>query len=192
MSMHRKQSLRTGCRLLAGLALCLGGCAMRTPHVTSAPVVPADGNAELMEYIADQPFVTAEAAYRAVWLMIETEPYSGSFDDLTHELVQRKIAADSWHYAPDQTINNGTAAYLICRAAKINSSINFALTGLGRYAWKELQYRRIAEVGSESNLTTGGAFLAMLSKTDDYLHEMRRAPDQRSELGHDPSAGESR
>lgn len=140
-----------------------------------------------MEYISEQPFVTANAAYRAIWLMVETEPFSGGFDELTEALVDRQIVDARWHYDALQFIDNATAAYMISRAAHINSSINFALTGLGRYAWKELQYRRIAEPGSEWSLTTGGQFLALLTKTDDYLHDIGRATSPRSELGDDPS-----
>lgn len=170
------------------LAAITSGCAARTPRATSEPSLPADGNSELMEYIAEQPFVTANAAYRAIWLMLESEPYSGGFDDLTQALATRKVIDARWHYDALQFIDNATAAYMISRSAKFNSSINFALTGLGRYAWKELQYRRIAEPGSELSLITGGQFLGMLAKSDDYLHDVGRASGQRSELGDDPSA----
>lgn len=171
----------------AVLLFACSGCVSQGLRATSEPSLPAEGNAELMEYIAGQPFITANAGYRAIRLLVSEEPFSGSFEELTADLVQRHVVDSHWNYDPLQYLDNASVAYMISRAAHVGMSLNFAVTGFGRYAWKELQYRRIAEPGSEYSLTTGGQFLAMLSKTDDYLHEVGRAPGQRSELGADPS-----
>ncbi|MBI5864499.1 MAG: hypothetical protein HZB38_08325 [Planctomycetes bacterium] len=87
------RSLRTITLACAGvLALIVGGCA--TMQSNSQAPCPQNSNAELMDYISDQPFVTAEAGYRATYVLWKGQPFEGDFAALAAELGQARIAPD--------------------------------------------------------------------------------------------------
>lgn len=178
-------------RTLAAAALLFGslwlsGCA--SMRAASQPAMPAESNAELVDYISDQPFVTAEAGYRAVYVLWKGQPYAGEYSGLQSELVNGDIAAGAWNHDPADYLDRGSVGYLVCRACEIRSGLNWMLTGLGRYAWKELQYRRIAQSGGEMGLVTGGEFLGVLIKAEEYTRRRESSPmGSPAELGRDPN-----
>lgn len=146
--------------------LALTGC--QRPHAPAdAPAAPASGNAALVEYIADQPFVTADAAYRAAYVLWKGSAFAGDYASLSAELVAHNIADRGWRFPANEYIDRGTAAYLVCRAADIRGGVNWTLTGLSRYAWRELQYRNIAGPESDWGLIRGGEFLGIVQRADD-------------------------
>jgi hypothetical protein len=178
-------------RTLAAAALLLAmiglpGCA--SMRAASQPAVPAESNAELVDYISDQPFVTADAGYRAVYVLWKGQPFSGDYSGLQSELVNGAIAAGAWNHDPADYLDRGAVGYLVCRACDIRSGLNWMLTGLGRYAWKELQYRRIAQSGGETGLISGGEFLGVLIRAEEYTRTRESSSmGPRPELGRDPS-----
>lgn len=170
--------------LAAGL-LAFPGCASMQP-TASQPAMPTESNAELTEFISNQAFVTAESAYRSIYILWKGEPFSGDFDSLRSALEAGKVISPLWGHAPTSRIDRATAGFMLCRACDIRSGLNWQLTGLGRYAWKELQYRRIAGLRSEYGLVSGGEFLGLLIRSEDYLSRRGDAPE-RIELGDEPS-----
>ncbi len=152
-------------------------------HGTTQPAVPRAGNAELVNYIGDQPFVTAEAAYRAVYILAKAQAFDGEYDALAGALRSEKLVPGRWHHAPEQYLDRAAIGFMICRACQIRSGVNWNLTGLGRYAWRELQYHDIAQGGSEYGLMSGGEFVGILSRADDYLRRTGKGDVQRVELG---------
>lgn len=170
---------------LAAALVGLSGCASMQPSA-SQPATPADSNAELTEFISNQAFVTAEPAYRSVHILWRGETFSGDFESLKAALAAGKIISPLWDHAPNSRIDRATVGYMLCRACDIRSGLNWQLTGLGRYAWKELQYRRIAGLRSEYGLVSGGEFLGLLIRAEDYLAG-RGAHAERIELGESPN-----
>ncbi len=171
-------------RLVAGALLLLGlcGCQSFMAHATSQPAVPG-GNAELMEHISNQPYVTADAGYRAVYVLWKGEASTAEFASLTGELEAGGVVANGWHLAPETFLDRAAVGFMICRACHIRSGLNWLLTGLGRYAWRELQYKGIAGAGSEWGLVSGGEFLGILARAEDYLRNVRHEPGEHAELG---------
>jgi hypothetical protein len=157
-----------GRALLVGILLApvLAGCRAAMPRATTQPTIPSDTNAELVEYISDLPYVTAEPAYRAVYILWKGEIYAGEFDSF---------------------IDRAAVGHLVARACDIRTGLNWQLFGLGRYAWRELIYRRIAHPSGEYSLISGGEFLGVLARAEEYLHKVGRAPGERAELGGQPS-----
>jgi len=165
--------------------LALGGCQALEPRAASQPAVPQAGNAELIACIADQPLVTAEAAYRATYLLSKGEAFSGDFAALTEALRAEALVGKSWQYTSDQFVDRAAIGFMVCRACNIRSGVNWNLTGLGRYAWRELQYHRIADEGSEYGLMSGGEFVGLLSRAEDYLRRTAKGGEG-VELGAPP------
>jgi hypothetical protein len=169
------------------LAPLLAGCRAALPRAADQTVVPTDTNAELVEYISDQPYVTAEAAYRAVYILANGEIFQGDFDTLAADMRADGLVGHGWGYGADSFIDRAATGRLVARACDIRTGLNWQLTGLGRYAWRELIYRRIAHPSGEYSLISGGEFLGVLARAEEYLHKIGRAPGEQAELGGEPS-----
>lgn len=180
-SPHRRIGGRSGRRLLVGMlaaAILVGAAGCQAPHVRMSDEnpLPRDGNAALMTYIADQPFVSAEAGYRAVYVLATGEAFAGDFGALRSELIHRDIVAPRWKHDATTALDRAAVGFMLCRAARIRSGVNWVLTGLGRYAWRELHYKGIANPVSEHGYVSGGEFLGLLARTDSYMEKAGRDP----------------
>ncbi|TWT41209.1 hypothetical protein RAS1_39030 [Phycisphaerae bacterium RAS1] len=167
------------------------GCRATLSHgATSQPAeaLPRSGNAELMEYIGEMPFVSAEAAYRAVYVLHTGEVFNGDFAALGGKLAELKIIDGGWRLNADDVVNRSEVGYMVCRAAGVNSGLNWRLTGLGRYAWRELNYRGIVrgQIG-EYGYVSGGQFLGILSRAEEYMTKRELRNVQQTSLGAPPS-----
>ncbi len=165
------------------LCVVLPGCHTTNPHATTQPAMPRDGNAELILYISDQPYVTAEPAYRAVSVLAHGAAFDGDFEELAAALREAGLIGGGWRYAPDQCLDRAAIGFMICRACEIRTGLNWLLTSLGRYAWRELQYKAIAGPGSEFGLLSGGEFVGLLSRAEDYLQRTGKGEVNRVKLG---------
>ena len=157
------------------------GC--QAPHAPSETPPPKTGSAELVMYLADEPFVTAEPAYRAIYALAQGEAFTGDFDTLAGQLRADNLIGKYWNYGADRCLDRAAVAFMVCRACKIQSGVNCMLTGLGRYAWRELQFKGIAEGGSETALMSGGEFVGLLSRAEEYLQRTGTTGEQTVELG---------
>lgn len=161
------------------------GCQSALPRMaTSQPAAPR-GNAELMEYLSYQAYATAEPVYRAVYTLWKGESFDGDFDELRAALVAGGLVDRGWNHHSDTIMNCGGIGYMVCKACGIKTGVNWLLTDLGRYAWRELQYAKIAGPQSEFAYLSGGEFLGLLSRADQYVHERRKVTTR-------PTLGEAR
>jgi hypothetical protein len=134
-------------------------------------------------YIGEQPLLTAEPAYRAIYALAHGQTHDGDYEELVADLKSEGLIGKSWHLAPDQYLDRAAVGYMVCRACRIRGGLNWMLTGLGRYAWRELQFNNIAGRGSEWNLMSGGEFVGILNRAADYLRRTGPAQSQPVELG---------
>lgn len=178
--------LRTA--LLVGMLLAplLTSCRVAQPRATTQPTVPTDTNAELIEYISEQPFVTADSAYRAVYILWKNQVFDGDFESLAAEMEAGKIAGRGWMLEPDTFVDRAAVSHLVARACDIRSGFNWRLTGLGRYAHRELVYRGVAHPSGEYHLISGGEFNGLMARAEEYLQKVGRAPGEVAELGSEP------
>jgi hypothetical protein len=173
--------------LLGTLAfLLLSGCHAASPR-TAQPAVPTETNAELVEYISDLPYVTAESAYRAVYILAKGAVFEGDYDALTTAMESDGLIGRGWNRDADTFIDRAAVGHLVARACHIRTGLNWRLTGLGRYAYRELIYLGIAHPGGEYGLISGGEFLGLLARAEEYLHKVGRTPGEEAELGEEPS-----
>lgn len=169
--------------LTAGFA---AGC--RGPQPTSAPALPAqDDNAGLLEYINDQPFITAEPGFRAVYILWRGVPFEGDFTALTAALESERIVDPLWNLAPDARLDRATVGVLVCRACGIRSGLNWFITGMGRYAYRELVYHEIAQPAGELAYVPGGEFVGILQRAEKWMTARGRPLERNVELGDQPA-----
>jgi len=168
------------------LAPLLIGCQTAGPRAASQPAVPADTNAELVEYISDMPYVTAETACRAAYILAKREVFSGGYGDLIDAMQGEGLASKTWNFDADQFVNRAAVAALIARACDIRIGLNWRLTGLGRYAHRELIYLGIAHSSGEYGYISGGEFLGTLARAEEYVGNRGQGSTGTIELGDEP------
>jgi hypothetical protein len=159
-----------------------------TQAAATQPAMPTDSSAALTSWLADQPFVTAEAASRAVYALWRGEMFSGDFAALRGELAAGGLVATGWDAPADQHISRGVAARMIARAIDLPPGVDSWLTGLGRYAWRDLQFHNIAGPGGDLPRIGGGEFVGLLGRADEYRDQRERGRTPRVELGARPPA----
>lgn len=165
------------------LLLVLTGCYTGSRRAADQGMVPRD-NAALTEYIANQPYVTAEPGYRATYVLWKGEPFEGEYAELAAQLRAARIIGD-WDLPPDALLDRGAVGFILARALQVKSGLNWQLTGLGRYAWRELYYLGIVETISEYGYVPGGQFVGMLGRSEDYRRRAAR-PVPAVDLGPPP------
>lgn len=181
----RPLGARTGLTCLALLTL-LPACRTTLPNgAATQAALPTGSNAELMVYLSEQPYVTAEPAYRAVYILHSGQPSESGFRELTASLESEGLVAGWWDHTPDTLVDRGTVGYMIARACKIDTGLNWWLTGLGRYAWRELIFRGIAHPSGELSYISGGEFLGVLARAEEHMRD-RRKLEGAPELGPAP------
>lgn len=178
--------------LLAGLlasTMIGAGCRSATlgPDMTPGPL-PAADNAELMAYISELPFVTAESVYRSAYVLRNGAAYDGDYAALESELASQDIIPNGWSWEPNALLTRGDVAIVLARTCEIGTGLNYQLTGLGRYALRELIRLKIAQSSAnELKLVSGGEFLGILNRAEAYLAQ-RKFDTGRLELGRAPGA----
>ncbi len=156
------------------------GCA--SPQRRDGTPVPKADNAELMSHIADAPFVTAEAGYRAAYIVWRAEAFDGEYAALAQQLERGGLIGD-WNLAANEYLRRYQVGHMLCKAAGIQTGVNWNLTSFGRYGYRELVFHEIAEPRGDYGLISGGEFAGILRRLDDW---MSRRDGTRVELGEPP------
>lgn len=164
------------------------GCRVTLMRSTTQPAVPTDQNAELMAFIGEQPYVTAEPAYRAVYILWKGADamFRGPYEELQAELEAARIIDPIWKLPPDTPVDRATVGYMIARVCNIRTGLNWQLLGLGRYAYREVAYRGIAEPAGDLGLVSGGEFLGILLRAEQYMQTTGKGIGPRPEIGPEP------
>lgn len=129
-----------------------------------------------MAYLAEVPQVTVDEAYRAMIILADGEDKSESFEARQATLQSRGIARAAWRLEPENVIDAGSVAFMVCRICSIRGGINynlFASWGLGdrRYAMRELVYRGMLEDSVDYQYMTGQTLVALMARADDLMEK---------------------
>ncbi|RMF84526.1 MAG: hypothetical protein D6744_02960 [Planctomycetota bacterium] len=171
--------------LTAGVAFGAGCQAPQLRGPAAEAPIPTDTNAELCEYISNLPFVTNEACLRAVHVLKYGDVFPGAFGELRAKLSGDGVPVPEGPAA--QFLTRADVGKIVATACGVRSGLNWRLTGLGRYAWRELQYKRIARISGEYGLVSGGEFLGVLARAEEYMFEHGEI-SERAELGEEPGS----
>lgn len=155
------------------------GCRVSLPREP----VPYEDNAELIVAIAEMPYVNADAACRAVYILVTGDVFPGEYDELLDAMRQRDLPVAD--IAPHEAPNRQEIAKLLAEVADVPAGVNYALTGLGRYALRDLQYHRVVRTPNDYGPVSGGEFLGMLARTEELI-AARRKTGEKVELGQEP------
>lgn len=152
-----------GCWLVAIALLASSGCRVSLPNND----LPLESNAELIEHIAYMPYVTADAAWRSLYILKYKQVHQGSFEEVAAELSAAGIDLPeiTASECPDRT----EVAGVFHKICGVQPGLNYTLTGLGRYALRDLQYARIVRTQRDYGPLTGGEFLGLLARAEEEL-----------------------
>jgi hypothetical protein len=172
---------------LAACALLAAGCT--GPRQTQPPVDPATlSDQGFLHYLAEVPVVTTDEAYRAMLVLADGADASKSFEQRRDTLVSRGIVNPDWNLQPQNVIDRGAAAAMVCKLCKLWGGVNrltFGALGLGdrRYAVRELVYRDMMAFGPDYSGITGGEMVALVTKADEYMAKQKIYETTEIELG---------
>jgi hypothetical protein len=153
----------------------MAGCAgprREQPAVDSSTL----SDAAFSAYLAETPLITVDEAYRAVVILADGEDSYSSFDERRQALESRGIARSAWNLRPENVIDAGSVAAMICNVCQIKGGLNrtlFGRIGLGdrRYALRELIYREMIDDAVDYQYMTGPAMLELIAKADALMEE---------------------
>lgn len=160
---------------LAAAAATSAGCA--GPRLSTPPADPSGlSDAAFQGYLAEIDLVTTDEAYRAMLILADGEDPSDGFEQRRQTLESRGIAKAAWDLHPDNVIDAGSVAYMVCRICRISGGVDMHLlgsVGLGdrRYALKELIYREMITDAVDYQYVTGAALYALMRKADALMEK---------------------
>ncbi len=127
-------------------------------------------------YLAETDLITVDEAYRAMLILADGEDACQTFDERRAQLESRGIAKAAWKLEPQNVVDTGSVAYMICRICEIRGGVcanTFGRLGLGdrRYALRELIYREMIDDSVDYQYVTGPSLLALMAEADELMEK---------------------
>ena len=159
--------------ILMSISALFAGC---TAPRQEQPSVKADELSDegFQAYLAEVSLVTVDEAYRAMLILSDGQDGSKDFEERKTKLESRGIARPAWKLQPENVIDAGSVAYMICKICQIKGGVNMHLLGswgLGdrRYALRELVYREMIDDSVDYQFMTGAELYGMLREADELM-----------------------
>jgi hypothetical protein len=153
----------------------LPGCAgpRKNPPAVDSAKLSTRG---FQSYLANVKLVTVDEAYRAMLILADGKENYKTFEERRAQLEERGIAQRAWNLKPENVIDSGSVACMVCRICKIHGGVNMHLLGSWgfgdrRYATRELIYREMLEDCSDYQYMTGPDLFALMRKADALMEE---------------------
>ena len=139
------------------------------------------------EHLQREPAVTVAEAYRGMVMLADGEDKFTNFEQRETSLRDRHILRCEWKLQREQAIDRGSVAYMVLRILKVRGGVNmqtFGRLGVGdrRYAVRELVYMGMLESTPDYRYMTGGEFVDLLAKADDYMAKHGMYEEQRADI----------
>jgi hypothetical protein len=158
---------------LLGLLLCTPAC----DTIGLKPIVEDSGEEfvklgqemEYYEYLREKPRASTADGARLIALMAGLSPWYREPKDLKDLLLDHGIVRPEWEISDAAPLTAGKIAYMVCRAAKIDTSVIMHLTVPSeRYSMREAVFHKIMQPSSIYRYVSGAKLLDIISKTMDY------------------------
>lgn len=151
----------------------------------------AEDEIEFFDRLTRQPKCTVADAIRAVCILAEGKDIGRSFSERYNYLKNKGIVKDKWQLRPDDMIDRGSLAYMLCKIAGIKGGIDMFIFGkilqIGerRYAYRELVYRRLMDNKKvDYSYVSGPELTTIIGKVDRFMEESGKYhPPVKIELG---------
>ncbi|HKQ50637.1 MAG TPA: hypothetical protein VJZ71_21380 [Phycisphaerae bacterium] len=158
---------------LLGFGALVSGCT--APRQEQPSVNAAELSDEgFQAYVAELNLVTVDEAYRAMLILADGQDGSKDFEERKTKLESRGIARSAWKLEPENVIDSGSVAYMVCKICQIRGGVNmnlFGSWGLGdrRYALRELVYREMIDESVDYQFMTGAILYGLMRDADELM-----------------------
>lgn len=160
-------------KLTAALLLfLLTGCSSITVDQSlTATVGGADTDAqmEFWHQLYERKFTSNDDAFHGMLLFLDGTDASADYAARVATLKQRGLLPASFDAPANEAVTRGDLAVIIVKTLKIKGGLMQALLpDSPRYAMRELQYSGIYPSGSTWQRFTGGQFVSIIGRLEDY------------------------
>jgi len=188
MKHHNRLAKRSHGLVFLAIVICITSAGCAGPRKT-APTVDASTLSDegFQAYLATVDVVTVDEAYRAILILADGQDTSKTFDERKEKLESRGIARTAWSLKPQNVVDTGSIAYMICKICKFAGGIDmnvFGTLGIGdrRYALRELIYREMVMDTVAYQYVTGASLVAVMGKADSIMAKKGLYPTQGIDL----------
>jgi len=168
----RNAQLVLGLLLIGALGI-TSGCG--TPARVAEPLAQTlagdapERQSEFWYQLARSPSVSNDDAFHALLLYFDGGDPAPDYAGRVALLRERRMLPDGFDRPGEEVVERGTIATAIARAAQITGGVTMQLIGVTpRYADRALQSRGLLTSGSPNQTVTGGQFVAILGRLEDY------------------------
>ena len=155
------------------LAACLAACTQ--PVRSFEPDRNADqlDDVGFLHYLPTVPVVTVAEGSRAVLMLLEPHENRTTHDARWNELLRRGAVKDPWNLRPEQIMDMGTLAHMLCVICAAPPSINQRIAAAGgfgdrRYALHTAAHEGLLPYARAHAPVTGGELLSALQRAEQY------------------------
>ena len=149
------------------------GCASTT-RVPDSVLARTSGNDDQkqLDYwheVATKSLVSNDEAFHGLLLYIDGKDDAANYNDRVASLKSRGFLPKSFNRGRDDALERGTVAVALAKHLNLHGGLTMHLLGISpRYATRELEYRDIFPPSSPQQIFTGGEFVGVIGKAEDY------------------------
>jgi hypothetical protein len=155
------------------MALCVAaGC--QSARVGSPLTGSVGGNApeqqmEFWHQLAERPVTSNDEAFHGMLIFTDGQDPASDYAGRVDAMRARRMLPSGFNAPPERAVDRGTLAVAMVRALAIKGGwVMHAFGPSPRYAVKEMQFLNLYPPSSPNQTFSGGEFLAVLSKAEEY------------------------
>jgi len=152
----------------------LAGCApAHVPEPVTVKYGANDDNAqfEFWRQLSERPLTSNDEAFHGLLLYLYQKDPVSDYAGRVRLLKDRAMLPASFDRPGDEAVSRGVLAVAVARVLKIRGGLMMHLTGNNpRYSLLELQDMELFPPSSENQTFSGGEFVGIIGKMEDYQH----------------------
>jgi len=164
--------MRSEARALFILSLLICGCQtihVREPLPDNWAANDDHAHSEFWYSLTHRPVISYDEAFHGILLYMDKTDASPNYAARVQTLRSRGMLPKDFSGERDAAADRGTLAVALAQALHIRGGVTMWLTGVTpRYAVRALEFRGIYPLSSPNQIFTGGAFVGVMQKAEEY------------------------
>lgn len=142
----------------------------------------ADSQMEFWHTLYERKVTSNDEAFHALLLFLHGEDTGASYEERVKLMADGDMLPDGFDRPANEAVTRGTLAVAITKALQVKGGLTLcAFPKSPRYATRELQYHGIYPLSSPHQTFSGGQFVSVIGRLEDYQRVNppdELAPDQ--------------
>ena len=127
------------------------------------------------DYLKTKPRASTADGARLTLLLLGDPAWCKDRDVLKERLLARGAVRKDWEISEYAPLTRGKLAFMMCRAARIRTSIVMQLAPpWERYALREAAYHRLMPLSSTEHYVSGKELLDVVARTEEWMKKYGR------------------